>query len=357
VPSRRRTLCLVVLALLALPARANAAEGAPQPEYVRSGFHWTAGRQITWKITSATTDVSSVAQHDAIAAALDAWARAADLTFVDCSQVACTGTPDIRVLWTRDGAGHPQPGGTDIRFNSSHAHGFPPFNPGGAGLAGDLHLNDALTWSTTGGVNDIRSIATHELGHAVGLDHTQASRCPNRASPTRPIMCPVLIGIDRDLAPDDVAGVRSLYGRPDHAVDGTIRRDIDRASRGDDLVNTTGAGQTSNYSRARGQKARFFVRWWNDGRLLDTFTLRGPTSPAGFTVRYFVNDTTTDITSAVTAGTYQTRVAGRGSFIMRVEVTVKPGAVRRRAQGFYLRATSSADPSLVDVTRAVVNVS
>jgi len=47
-------------------------------------------------------------------------------------------------------------------------------------------------------------IALHEFGHALGLDHTQASNCPGT------VMCPAAnVG---SLQPDDLAGILALYG-------------------------------------------------------------------------------------------------------------------------------------------------
>jgi hypothetical protein len=244
----------------------------------------------------------------------------------------------------------------DVHNEPAYAHAFyPPEGADRDGLYGDAHFRDDVRWQVNGSFPDLQSLATHELGHSLGLRHTSQS-CPSSASPTRPTMCPVIIGLDRSLAPGDVAGIRSIYGPSSYAPDATIRRDTDRSARGNDLMNTDAAGQSASQARARNQKARFLVAVWNDGAATDRITVRGPASPRGFTVRYFDDRTGADVTRAVTGGTLQPTLAGGTSYTLRVEVTVRPNAARHRSQALSIRATSGAVPARVDVVKAVVQV-
>lgn len=63
---------------------------------------------------------------------------------------------------------------------------------------------------------DLRSIATHEFGHAVGVAHTQNSRCSSSVSELRrPTMCPTYNygrSYGRTLEDDDENAIQSLYG-------------------------------------------------------------------------------------------------------------------------------------------------
>jgi hypothetical protein len=76
----------------------------------------------------------------------------------------------------------------------------PPLN--GGSLAGDIVMNPDLAWRI-GGNYDLRTVATHEFGHALGLDHS---------SQTFAAMFANYNGVKTTLNADDVAGIQALYG-------------------------------------------------------------------------------------------------------------------------------------------------
>jgi hypothetical protein len=313
--------------------------------------------ELTWSLRGQTADLGFDDQVQAIQAALDTWAAVTPLTFTqvaDCVHPNCT-EPDIRVWFTTDP--HNQgPGDGDFSQLGGAGHGIYPGTTDAPGLFGDIHLDDSLLWAVDGTVNakDVQSIVTHEAGHALGLAH--ATDCPGTASPTRPIMCPLILGIQHDLAPDDVAGIQSLYGPPEHLVDSTVRRESDVVALGDDIVNTTTRGQSVTTSRKRNRQARFVVQVSNDGSGDDIVTLQAPAAPAGFRYLYYAGDTGTTPATGITRGEYEVELDPGQSATVRVTVIVRATAVRHRSQGVRIRATSQRDATRVDVVRAIVKV-
>jgi hypothetical protein len=76
----------------------------------------------------------------------------------------------------------------------------PPYNGGTA--AGDIVFNSNVRWQVNTD-NDIQTVAMHELGHALGLDHTPIATVE---------MYPYYNGVKQTLASDDQLGVQSIYG-------------------------------------------------------------------------------------------------------------------------------------------------
>ncbi len=89
----------------------------------------------------------------------------------------------------------------------------------------DIFFNTAFQWSTSDagqtGRFDLQSVATHEIGHFLGLGHSALGESELRPSGGRrvlassAVMFPVSFGTantaDRTLQPDDIAGASDLY--------------------------------------------------------------------------------------------------------------------------------------------------
>ena len=103
------------------------------------------------------------------------------------------------------------PGMGDIRIggynfgSSTLAWSYQPPPVNNYSLAGDIEINTGMTWNI-GQTYDLFSVAAHEFGHALGLGESSTS--------TANIMYPTYTGKKVALAPDDIAGIDSIYGGP-----------------------------------------------------------------------------------------------------------------------------------------------
>ncbi|MEF8721321.1 matrixin family metalloprotease [Candidatus Accumulibacter phosphatis] len=148
---------------------------------------------------SALADFMPVGYLGAITSAFAAWSSVANLTF---NLVVDDGLP------FNDGtSGQLRFGGHtfDGPFGTL-AHGyFPPVN--GAGAAGDIHFDTGDQWKLGFGGDpsafDIFTVAAHEIGHALGLGHTDV---PDS------LMNPFYGEAFSGPQADDIAGMQYLYG-------------------------------------------------------------------------------------------------------------------------------------------------
>jgi hypothetical protein len=104
----------------------------------------------------------------------------------------------------------------ELSSSSLIAHAFQPgtdaiYGAGGT-LAGDLHLDVNRNWvddplaGSSSTRFDIYTIVLHEMGHALGLGHSNV-----RGS----VMENAYRGANRALTADDVAGIQAVYGVPE----------------------------------------------------------------------------------------------------------------------------------------------
>lgn len=157
-------------------------------------------QNLTYAIdeSSLTPDVSITDIQISIDSAFATWAATIPLTF---TRIQSLQLADINVEFAaaNHGDGYPFDGPLGVV-----AHGFAPVD-------GRLHFDLGDTWTvdvrkqTHPADMDLTSVAIHEIGHLLGLGHS---------NDTAAVMYPTVYALQekRTLGTDDVAGAQALYG-------------------------------------------------------------------------------------------------------------------------------------------------
>lgn len=143
--------------------------------------------------------------EQAVEAAFDAWEAVADISFSfvaddGAAMNSPTNSGDIRI------GGFNIDGGGGVLAQAF----FPP--PNGASIAGDIMFDISETWdatlnafSPTFGDFSLFQVMAHEIGHAIGLRHTQVPMSLMNAFYSENFL---------GLQADDIAGAVDIYGAP-----------------------------------------------------------------------------------------------------------------------------------------------
>ena len=150
---------------------------------------------ITYVFVNGTNQLEGDLERDLIRRAFALWAEQTDLTFTEVTG----NNADIVVGWAvgDHGDGDPFDGPGDVLAHAS----FP--NPYDNSQV-FLHFDDEERWVDSESRNvDLLTVAAHEIGHTLGLAHSDDVNA---------LMFPSYSGPHRSLGSDDIAGVQSLYG-------------------------------------------------------------------------------------------------------------------------------------------------
>ena len=169
--------------------------------FLAQGNRWTT-TDLRYGFEGFSGDLTEPEIRGAVAAAFDLWSDVTPLRF---REVAFADNPEIKIRFAAGDHGD----GTQNAFDGPSgvlAHAFYP-PPNGGDIAGDAHFDEAETWTVAlpvpAGGFDLMTVAAHEFGHSLGLDHSSVAGA---------LMFPSYSGAHRFLSQDDIDGIRSIYG-------------------------------------------------------------------------------------------------------------------------------------------------
>ena len=150
---------------------------------------------LTYYFVSYTSDLTVNQQRNEIIRALQEWSTYAQINWTETFSPGQSRSVEIGFYAQSLSSSYPFDGPSGVL-----AQNYFPSPPNPEPIAGDMYFDDEETWRI-GADTDLFSVALHEAGHGLGLNHS---------GDTSAVMY-AFYQIVSGLQADDIAGIRSLY--------------------------------------------------------------------------------------------------------------------------------------------------
>ena len=271
------------------------------------------------------------------------------------------GTPDI-LPFVGDLAGAPSPPSTVVEFRQASLSV--------AENAGTVNLSVTRSGDTTvqSSVNYSRIAGSATAGTDFTLPAGTLTFQPGESTKTIPLTVSndasteagetIVVSLHSPTAGTALTSTTSMtvnISASDQRPDGLISTSASTGYVGNNVYNTTGAGQARTVSARRTVTRTFYARVYNDGNVSNAIAIKGSAALAGSTVRYYSGST--NVTTAMRSASGWRVTLNRGAYKV---VTVKITIPRTASVGSYKSATVTSnwtgDGTRSDAVKAIVKV-